>query len=344
MTVVAGPGPDQHLGRVLGVEVCVNKPVRSSDLHDALMRLLARTTTVEAGVMTVVAGPGPDQHLGRVLVVEDNELNQIVAESFLRSLGYDVMLAADGRRALDALAADDFDAVLMDCHMPEMDGYEATAELRRREGTGRRTPVIAMTAGVLAEDRERCAAAGMDDFVPKPVDADLLGQTVARWVGGSTGSTVQSRAPQVTTPPAVLEHQRLDVLRRIGPDDGWGMLPAVVEAFLGAAPGHAAAITAASGADDIDGMENLLHRLRGSAANLGAARLADRCANLERLVREGRLPAPSEIAVLEAELVETCEALSSLLLARACRSSSSTTNPALCSSPRPPCRHSGMSA
>ena len=120
-----------------------------------------------------------------MLVVEDNAVNQMVAEGVLRTLGYDVDIADNGLRALEALADRSYAAVLMDCHMPEMDGFQATAELRRREGTDRHTPVIAMTAGVLAEDRERCAAAGMDDFVAKPIDVGQLQQALARRISVS---------------------------------------------------------------------------------------------------------------------------------------------------------------
>lgn len=127
-------------------------------------------------------------HHGRVLVVEDNDVNQVVAEGMLRALGYDTDVVADGGAALEALAAHPYTAVLMDCHMPGMDGFQATAELRRREGAGRRTPVIAMTAAVLAEDQQRCATAGMDDFVPKPVDPAVLGRALGRWAPRPTAS------------------------------------------------------------------------------------------------------------------------------------------------------------
>ncbi|GAA0975762.1 Sensory/regulatory protein RpfC [Nocardioides aquaticus] len=117
-----------------------------------------------------------------VLVAEDSEINQLVAEGMLRRLGCTVEIAENGLLALEALAARRFDLVLMDCQMPELDGYDATTELRRREGDGARTPVVAMTASVTSEERERCQLVGMDDFVAKPVTLAALSSALERWV------------------------------------------------------------------------------------------------------------------------------------------------------------------
>jgi CheY-like chemotaxis protein len=121
-----------------------------------------------------------------VLVVEDSVTNQMVAVGILEHLGYTSDVAANGLEALDALDRRKYDAVLMDCQMPEMDGYDATREQRRREGDGARTPVIAMTAGVTEGERERCLAAGMDDYVPKPVTPASIDTALSRWVRSTT--------------------------------------------------------------------------------------------------------------------------------------------------------------
>jgi len=113
-----------------------------------------------------------------VLLVEDNPVNQKVLTAVLTRIGCAVHVVANGKQALESLARHSYDAVLMDCQMPVMDGYEATAELRRREGTGRRTPVIALTASAMAEDRERCMTAGMDDYLTKPVSMQNLAATL----------------------------------------------------------------------------------------------------------------------------------------------------------------------
>jgi PAS domain S-box-containing protein len=118
----------------------------------------------------------------RLLVVEDSTVNQLVAVSTLERMGCECDVASDGREALEALANRTYDAVMMDCQMPVMDGYEATAELRRREGSERHTPVIAMTAHAMKGDAERCLAAGMDDYVAKPMRRELLLEALARWI------------------------------------------------------------------------------------------------------------------------------------------------------------------
>jgi len=313
MILTSGGALDQASLAAAGVGVCVSKPVRSSELHDALVQLAA------AGRQPPVAAPplrapaprtaAPPTDRGRVLVVEDNEINQLVAQGLLRSLSYDVDVVGDGRQALAALEQRTYTAVLMDCHMPEMDGFDATRELRRREGTGRRTPVLAMTAGVLTADRDDCVAAGMDDFVAKPVDAAVLEATLQRWTQQAapacpTAPTARNGTPQAA---AGLDDQRLSVLRRIGPADGWGLLPTLVESFRQSVPEAVTAILDQPAS--ASAQEAVLHRLRGAAANLGATALAGLCARLEEQARYGTAVSERQIG----ELREAADAASTLL-------------------------------
>ena len=125
----------------------------------------------------------------RLLVAEDNPVNQRVAARLLRALGYEVDVVSDGAQAAAALARGDYAAVLMDCMMPEMDGYAATAAVRQREGDDRHTPIIGVTANAMAGDRERCLAAGMDDYVAKPVTAETLRAALGRCVDDVAAGT-----------------------------------------------------------------------------------------------------------------------------------------------------------
>ncbi len=275
----------------------------------------------------------PDGARGRVLVVEDNEINQLIAHGVLRKLGFAVRIAGDGRQALAALDDADFDIVLMDCHMPEMAGFEATAQLRRREadqrpgarraGQRRPTPVIAMTAGVLREDRDRCLAAGMDDFVAKPIKVEVLEPTMARYLtaGGAPPpsvprqSTAQHEVPAAAAgaPQDGLDVTRLELLRQLDPDGTSGLLSVIVTAFLDDAPIRLDALRAAVAAGGGPPLTQAAHQLKGSAANLGATRVATLCEELEALDRSGTQPRPELLDRLQTELDAAGRALAAAL-------------------------------
>ena len=180
-----------------GYLVRLTKPARLAQLREALAPTLGPAAEEErataAGRSAPTAGPR-----GRLLIVEDNAINQAVARGLAASLGYSCDVAGNGIEALAALERRSYDAVLMDCQMPEMDGFQATVAIRRREGGARRLPIIAMTASALIEDRERCLAAGMDDYLPKPVKRVQLTRVLDRWVGADTETSVRpSRLRQV---------------------------------------------------------------------------------------------------------------------------------------------------
>ena len=168
--------------RCVGIAASLPKPVRVSQLADVL---IVPDPEIAAGTADAPSTPATSQAGGRghVLVVEDNATNQLVAVGILRLLGYRADVAANGFEALEALARTEYDAILMDCQMPEMDGYTATGELRRLQGSRRHTPVIAMTAAASEADRARCLAAGMDDFLSKPVTPREVDAALTRWVG-----------------------------------------------------------------------------------------------------------------------------------------------------------------
>ena len=179
--LTSGPDVRPTEGQRHGVAATMTKPVLLSRLRSTLVDLVAaHTARVVVPLPRAEASPTPDR--GVVLVVEDGELNQLVATGILESLGYRVELADDGLAALDAIARTAYDAVLMDVQMPGMDGLEATREIRRREAAGRRSVIIAMTASATEGDRERCLAAGMDDYLSKPIEPVALEATLRHWV------------------------------------------------------------------------------------------------------------------------------------------------------------------
>ena len=180
-----------------GIGEWLAKPVRSSEFHDRLLRLVSPRSEPRAPVVTAEGvDPSTAESPSRILVVEDNLLNQLVAEGIVAKLGYLVNIVANGVQALEALSSTAYSAVLMDCHMPIMDGFEATREIRRRQDQNSGIPIIAMTAGAMAEDRVRCLAAGMDDYVSKPIDLRAMGELLRKWVRPVP-------EPTVTQEPAV---------------------------------------------------------------------------------------------------------------------------------------------
>src|SRR5712691_2087465 len=176
---------------VPGVDVELVKPVRPSQLFDVLQSLMAsRPAHTRRRINREGSGPPAARHRwARILVVEDNAANLKVAVRMIERLGYRADVAGNGSEALLALDRVPYDAVLMDCQMPEMDGYEATREIRRAEGEGRHIPIIAMTASAMAGDRERCLAAGMDDYISKPVKLHIVAAVLERWLGSDDDSS-----------------------------------------------------------------------------------------------------------------------------------------------------------
>jgi CheY-like chemotaxis protein len=168
--------------RNFGIAALCSKPVRQSMLLDCFAnamiadQLPPKTSNSKTTMVSPLSAPGKC----RILIVEDNAINQLVAVGQLKKLGYAPDIAANGRQALEALQSAQYDAVMMDCQMPGMDGYETTAEIRRREGQDNHTWIIAMTANAMTGDREKCLAAGMDDYLSKPTRSNEIRAALER--------------------------------------------------------------------------------------------------------------------------------------------------------------------
>ncbi|TQV81265.1 response regulator [Exilibacterium tricleocarpae] len=189
LVITALQSEDDDLRALLAAQPQVStltRPLFRQPLHDLLNQLLFDTAAADKAAAS--AGHNHSQGLGQtVLLVEDHRVNQMVAEGMLKKLGYGVKVANNGREALDLLAGAEVDLVLMDCQMPEMDGFVATQRIRNLEARGtedRHIPIIAMTAHAAEGDETRCLAAGMDDYLPKPVRYDQLESRLKRWLGG----------------------------------------------------------------------------------------------------------------------------------------------------------------
>ena len=257
--------------------------------------------------------PARESSRGTVLVAEDNVVNQMVARGVLEGLGYTVHFANDGMQAVAAITAtpDRFVAVLMDCQMPQLDGYEATRVIRQLEEPGARLPVIAMTASTVQGERERCLAAGMDDFLVKPIDFGLLESTLDRWVGGESSPECEERP----TPDAsgLLDLTRIRMLHDLRPGDR-SLFQQFVDTFVAKAPEDVAAIASAVRVADHSRLVEAAHTLKGSAQNLGAVEVGRVCEALENAGgRKDAFEAADLLPVLESQLELTVLALQALV-------------------------------
>jgi PAS domain S-box-containing protein len=285
---------DHHVGRRAvaesGADGALSKPVRHSELYDALISTMAVGLPAESAPEPAVSVPS----LGiTVLVVEDNPVNQLVATGLLENLGAEVALASDGLEAISLLVrSHSYAAVLMDCRMPRMDGFDATRAIRAAEADGVRVPIIAMTASALEGERERCLAAGMDDFLTKPVDAAALERVIHRWTGPQAASAepeppATPEAPRPAT-GVVLDPARvrmLDELRK----DGVSFFERTAASFISRIDSQVAAIQDAIDSGDANRTFTSSHLVKGSALNLGLPQVAAAAARLESHAEGGRI-------------------------------------------------------
>ncbi len=275
-----------------GIDCYLDKPVRQERLRSCLLRLVGE----QPGEPPATTPPVTQRDL-RILLAEDNLVNQEVAVGMLEGLGFGVDVADNGNFAMEALARQTYDLVLMDCHMPEMDGFAATEAIRQWEQREQRqrVPIIALTADIQEGTQERCMAVGMDDYLSKPFSQGALAGLLNTWL---PAATAVATVPNATAPPAtivraaeadVLDEKIIEQLRAIGADSGRDVLGKAIDRYLESVPDDLDALRQACAQGDAETVRRLAHSLKSGSANLGAAAFSALCAMTEASARAGRL-------------------------------------------------------
>ena len=200
----------------------------------------------------------------------------------LAGLGYRSDVVCNGHEAVEAAARLPYAAILMDCQMPEMDGYQAAQEIRRREGIGRHTPIIALTADVLKDARAKSLAAGMDDYITKPLKPEELAVVLDRRLLTPAAPTYQAVAKK-HRPEAAVDHAVLDGLRKLEQFGAPGLVKRLTDIFIQDTARQLADLRDSAQQSDLDRLRKLAHTLKGSAANMGAREMVRICGEIEAL-------------------------------------------------------------
>jgi CheY-like chemotaxis protein len=294
---------DADAWRSAGIDAYLVKPVKQSRLFDCLAAVLAHEDslaqpdppTLQSDGRTRGRSVAPKQL--RVLMAEDNVVNQKVALRQLKKLGYSADAVATGVEAVEALRRIPYDIVLMDCHMPELDGYEASRLVRQLEAENQdpeRPPVyiIAMTANALEGDRDRCLAAGMNDYISKPVklpELQAVLQEATGFIHPTSKPLPQIRDQAATAVDSVIDTSVLAGLRELREPDEPDPLGELIDLFFKDTPARVQDMQAAISRSDAPALKEAAHSLKGSSNNIGARRLSRLCGDLERLAKEERL-------------------------------------------------------
>ncbi|GGG67464.1 response regulator [Edaphobacter dinghuensis] len=297
----------------LGISAYLVKPVRQAELREAIARVLTPIEQTGAVPMitqnTLHEDRDPRKAL-HVLLAEDNPVNQKLAIRLLEKRGHQVVLANNGKQALAALEKSDFDLVLMDVQMPEMDGLEATRLLRERErSTGKHQPVVAMTALVMKGDRERCIDAGMDGYLSKPIRQQELDEVLDAYV-------IRERVDFAAAPDAAKQEPSVatdELLERVDGDRAF--LAELLELFRRDYPAQLQALHAAARNGDAATLQRVGHALKGALGNLSAPVSSRLAGELETMGRSGNIEAAaSTVEALEQEMNHVLEILDSLCM------------------------------
>jgi CheY-like chemotaxis protein len=282
------------------VAECVSRPVRQSALRACL---LATEGGVDRAPQLVSLAPPIGVAGAPVLLVEDNPVNLEVAVGILESFGCNVETATDGTEAVERFASGEFSLIFMDCQMPVMDGFEATAEIRKQEErSGHHVPIVALTASAIEGDREHCLASGMDDYVTKPFTAEQMKSVLTTWLnrspraGGGNGkrdhlSLVAPAQPEETPSLSgaveAIDDRVLDMLSGLQQAGRPGIIGRVISLFLQSAPALVKELEEAAAGGNTVLLHRASHTLKSASANVGAVVLSAHCKELEVLARTG---------------------------------------------------------
>jgi signal transduction histidine kinase/CheY-like chemotaxis protein/HPt (histidine-containing phosphotransfer) domain-containing protein len=277
-----------------GFSAYLNKPIRQQQLHDCLSLLIGRKCAdqpVDEGLITRHTLREATRHKLRILLAEDNPVNQAVALAMLKKLGYRTDVVANGLEAVEALSRISYDLVLMDCQMPEMDGFEATGRIRG-DGSAvinHQVPIVAMTANAMTGDRERCLKAGMDDYLSKPVKPKELEQMLEKWLKGyeTENGTHPQPLETLQEETVAVELQifdELEMLERLGNNPE--LLQEIMKMALDDFPLRLELLREALKTGDRMSMKRVAHTIKGMAANLAAPRLQQTAGQLENQTAE----------------------------------------------------------
>jgi two-component system sensor histidine kinase/response regulator len=309
--ILSSIGQRGDLGRLraLGCAGYLTKPIKQSQLTETIVSVVGRQHVqhgAASGSPTVYGSLAADERRRiRILLAEDNHLNQKLAVALLSKAGYTVDAVEDGKTAVKALRRRTYDLILMDVQMPEMDGFEATRAIRQTEGRGKHIPIVAMTAHAMTGDRERCLAAGMDDYVSKPINAQALIRTIDRWTRSPDSSKITSPNNDAQT-QAKKEDLLVDLdeaLTRFDGDEDF--LHQMFQEFLESVPATLEALESAVKGRDHKTVESKAHSLKGVAGNLSAKQIASLASKLELSGRKGDLSSAVELTgLLRQELVK----------------------------------------
>ena len=293
--VAAGDAPDANETALLGIAACLARPVGDGELFAAIDAAIDRHQSLADGEITSIGR----RLRGRVLVAEDNESNLLVAQTHLERFGLLVVAVSDGQQVLDRQMVDRFDLLLIDCQMPLVDGFAATREWRLREaGASQHLPIIALTANAMAGDRERCLAAGMDDYLAKPFTGEELFSVLARWLpverrrkesDAPTPVVIESSPPSPLELPAgsPLNPAALENIRALSPERAPELIRQLITTYLKAADREWGRCEHGVAGQDMAEIASAVHGLRSSSYNVGAEELARRCKEVEELARQG---------------------------------------------------------